>query len=287
MTRAEILYLFPYIVFLALSLGVLFYVWRRRNVKGGMAFTWYVAGRTISIFGFILELISSDISTKIFWDKFQWFAELIGVIALPLFAVQYTEHKLQNPRRLFALSLVIPILFAFAVVTDSFHHLLYPNPQLNTDFPFPELTYDFTWLVYGFALYGYAIIFWGAGILARRLFRLHSLPRAQTAIIILGFLIPIVGTFFSLLEISITPQRDMTPFTSTIGNLIIAWGLFSFRLFDIVPIARERVLENMADQIIVLDALDRVIDINQAALRILGKTSSEIIGRPTECLIIW
>ena len=281
MTRAEILYLFPYIVFLALSLGVLFYVWRRRNVKGGMAFTWYVAGRTISIFGFILELISSDISTKVFWDKFQWFAELIGLIALPLFAVQYTEHKLQNPRRLFALSLVIPILFAFAVVTDSFHHLLYPNPQLNTDFPFPELTYDFTWLVYGFALYGYAIIFWGAGILARRLFRLHSLPRAQTAIIILGFLIPIVGTFFSLLEISITPQRDMAPFTSTIGNLIIAWGLFSFRLFDIVPIARERVLENMTDQIIVLDELDRVIDINQAALRILGKASSEIIGKPS------
>jgi len=279
MTRVEIIYLVPYIVFLALSLGVLFYVWSRRNVKGGTAFTWYVAERTLSIFGFILELISFDISAKIFWDKFQWFAELIGLVAFPVFAVQYAEYKLQNPRRLFALSLVVPALFAFAVVTDRFHHLLYPNPQLTTDFPFPELTYDFTWVVYGFALYGYATVFWGVGILARRFFRLPNLPRAQTAIIILGFIIPIIGTLFSLFEINITPQRDATPFTSTVGNLIIAWGLFRLRLFDLVPIARERVLENMADQVIVLDAQDRVIDINPAALKILGKTSSEVIGK--------
>ncbi len=281
MTRAEILYLVPYLASLALCLGVLVYVWQRSDVKGGIAFTWYVTGRTILILSFILELISPDISSKIFWDGFQWLVELIGLVAFPVFAVQYAEYKLKNPRRLFALSLVVPVLFAFAVMTDRLHHLIYPNPQLNTDFPFPELTYDFTWVVYGFALYGYVILFWGTGILARRLFRLHDLYRAQTAIVIVGFLIPLVGTIFSLLEIPIAPQRDATPFTAAVGNLIIAWGLFRYGLFDLVPIARERVLENMADQIIVLDVSDRVIDINPAALGVLVKKSSEVIGKPS------
>jgi len=281
MTRAEILYLVPYLASLALCLGVLVYVWQRSDVKGGFAFTCYVTGRTISILGFILELISFDISAKIFWDSIQWLAELIGLVAIPVFVVQYTDYKLQNPRRLFALSLIVPVLFAVAVATDSLHHLIYPNPQLNTDFPFPELTYDFTWVVYGFALYGYATLFWGIGILARRLFRIHNLYRAQTAVILFGSLIPIIGTIFSLLEINIAPQRDATPFTVAVGNLIITWGLFRYGLFIIVPIARERVLENMADQVIVLDALDRVIDINPAALGVLGKKSSEVIGKPS------
>jgi PAS domain S-box-containing protein len=238
-----------------------------------------VAARTIAILGFVLELISPNLSTKIFWDKFQWFAELTSVVALPVFAVQYAEHTVQNPRRLFTLSLLVPAMFALAVVTDSLHHLLYPNPQLSTSLPFPELTYDFTWVVYAFALYGYAIIFWGAGLLLRRFFRLQNLPRAQIVIIIFGFLIPIIGTVFSLLGIRIAPQRDATPFTTTVANLFIAWGLFRLRLFDIVPIAREQVLENMADQVIVLDSQDRIIDINQAALRILGKKNSEVIGK--------
>jgi PAS domain S-box-containing protein len=282
MSRAEILYLVPYLVFLALSTGVLYYMWRRRNVAGGVAFAWYVTARTLSIFGFIVELIAFDIPSKIFWDKFQWLAEMIGIVVLPVFAVQYTEHKLQNPRRLFALSLVVPASFLLAVLTDDFHHLIYPNPQLNDKFPFPELTYDFTWLIYGIALYGYTLVFWAVGILVRRFLQLQSLPRAQIAVILLGTLIPIAGTVLSLLEINIAPQRDVIPFTSTIGNLFITWGLFRLRLFDVVPIARERVFENMTEQVIVLDALNRVIDVNQGALEILGKKNSEVLGKPAD-----
>lgn len=279
MTRAEILYLVPYVAFLVLSTGVFYYVWRRRNVAGGVAFALYVGARTLSIFGFIIELISPDLSGKIFWDKIQWYAELVAIVILPVFAVQYTEYKLHNARRLFALSLIVPALFGFAVLTDGLHHLIYPNPQLSNQIPFPELTYDFTLPVYGIAFYGYALIAWVIGTLVRRFFRLHNLPRAQTAVILLGILIPLAGTMLSLIEVNIAPQRDITPFTSSIGNLFIAWGLLRLRLFDIVPIARERIFENMADQVIVLDVQNRIIDINPAALRALGGRGANVIGK--------
>jgi PAS domain S-box-containing protein len=88
-------------------------------------------------------------------------------------------------------------------------------------------------------------------------------------------LLPLIG-------INITPQRDPTPFTFAIGNLIIGVGLFHYRLLDLVPIARERVLENMTDAIIVLDASNRVVDMNHAALANAGKRSPEVIGRPAQ-----
>ena len=101
MSRTELLYLLPYFVSLALSLGILYYTWERRTAKGVTAFTWYAAGQTLWIFGFIFELLSPDLTEKIFWDGFQWLAGVFLVIAFPVFAVQYTEYKFKNPQRMF------------------------------------------------------------------------------------------------------------------------------------------------------------------------------------------
>jgi len=88
MSRAEILYLFPYVASFAISSGVLYYTWKRRRAPGAKIFVWLVAGRTLAIFGFILELLSPEIAGKIFWDAFQWLAGTIEVVAFPVFAVQ-------------------------------------------------------------------------------------------------------------------------------------------------------------------------------------------------------
>ena len=49
MTRSELLYLQPYIISLALSLGILYYTWIRHAAKGATTFAWHVAGQTLSI----------------------------------------------------------------------------------------------------------------------------------------------------------------------------------------------------------------------------------------------
>ena len=282
MSRAEILYLLPYLGSLALSLGVAAYAWHRRNVKGAMAYFWYATGQTLWIFGFIIELLVTDITGKIFWDGFQWLAGHLVVIAFPVFAVQYTERKLKHPQRLFLLSLVVPILFTFLLTTDSLHHWIYRNPVQLSSAPFSELSYDFTWIVYGYAIYSYITLFWGVGLLIRRIIRVSSLYRTQLAIIIFGFLVPILTTILTLLGIQIAPQRDATPFTFAIANLVIAWGLFQFRLFEVVPVGRDRLFEAMVDPVVILDNENLVIDINSAMLVLLDKTPFDVIGHPAK-----
>jgi len=282
MNREEVLYLVPYFISLLLSLGIFLYAWRHRHVRGARVYAIFVTGQTASILAFILELISPNLETKILWDKFQWLTEgTITIAAFLAFAIQFTEYKIKHRIRFWVILLLAPAVFNFLLITDGIHHLIYPNPHLNTARPFPELEYDFTFVIYLFSLYIYISTFYGIGLLIRRIIRPHNLYRSQLVTIAFGFLVPVILSVFSLAGIKISAQRDIFPFSTAIGNLIAAIGLFRFRLFDIVPIARERVLENMADQIIVLDAQDRVIDINQAALRILGKTSSEIIGKPS------
>jgi len=174
MTRSETLHLLPYIGSLALSLGVLIFAWHRRESKGVVAYLWYASGQTIWIFGFILELITPSLEDKIIWDGLQWVASLMIIVALPVFAVQYSEYKLNDPRRLFIFSLIGPALFMLMLLTDGLHHLVYQNPRIVMGVNFPELIYDFSWFVILFSIYLYGVMFWGIRILLRRLCQPHT-----------------------------------------------------------------------------------------------------------------
>jgi PAS domain S-box-containing protein len=288
MNREELLYLAPYMVSLLLSLGIFLYAWRHRYIRGADTFTWLAGGQILTFLGFIFELVSTHLEIKIFWDMFQWLTTAFLVI-LPflVFTVQFSEHRLRAPSFTWGIILTFLGIFTTLLLTNDIHHLFYSNPRLTTDYPFPELRYDFTLVIYIYLLfYIYGANFYGIDLLLRRAFQSYNVFRLQYLIIAAGFLIPLVFSFFPLIDIQIIPLRDITPFAFTIGNLIVAWGLFRYGLFDIAPIAREQLLENIDDLIIVLDPRNRIVDINKAALTLIGKQRSEIIGRTPEIDLI-
>jgi PAS domain S-box-containing protein/putative nucleotidyltransferase with HDIG domain len=282
MTRIEIIYLTPYFTSLLLTATILFLTWKKRHAQSAAVFGIYVLAQTLWIAGFIFELVSPQLEEKIFWDGFQWLCRMAILVALPAFLVQFSEHPLRNQRQWLLLSLIAPLSFTLLLTTDLFHHWIYSNPRLIPGFPFSELRYDFTALIYGYAVYAYAIISWGFYILLRRIFQPHGFYRAQIFLIALGILIPTIGTILSLLGIQIAPQRDAAPFTIAIGNLIIAWGLFRFRIFEVAPIAREKVFEAMLDPVVILDNQNLIVDINAAMLALLGSKAGEVIGKPAK-----
>jgi PAS domain S-box-containing protein len=60
----------------------------------------------------------------------------------------------------------------------------------------------------------------------------------------------------------------------------MAWGVQRYGLLDLAPLAREVVVERMADALIVLDAQGRVLDMNAAALRYFGRLRPQVLGLP-------
>jgi PAS domain S-box-containing protein/putative nucleotidyltransferase with HDIG domain len=281
MNREEILYLAPYLFSLLLSLGIFSYTWRHRHVRGARTYAWFVGGQTITLVGFMFELISPALEVKIFWDKFQWLTlSYLVILPLLMFSIQYSEHTLRQPAFFWGPVLIFLTIFTALLLTDDIHHLFYPNPRLNNAYPFPELEYEFTFIIYIYVLiYLYGANLYGISLLIRRALQPYNPYSSQYWIIVAGLLIPLLLSFFTLTDIQITPQRDVTPFALAIGNMIVAWGLFRYGLFDIAPIAREQIIENMRDPVIVLDPMNRIVDINQAALTLMGKPVSEVIGR--------
>jgi signal transduction histidine kinase len=55
---------------------------------------------------------------------------------------------------------------------------------------------------------------------------------------------------------------DLTPYAFIMTTLLIGIGMIGFKLFDIIPVARDKVIEEMQDGILVLDSQNRIIDLN-------------------------
>ena len=261
---------------------MLVFSWRYRQVQGAYAYIWHVVGQCLWISGYIFELLSPQLGGKIFWDKFQYVAGLIILVAFPVFAVQYTDTILRRSKILFFASFLVPISFIILLLTDNQLHLLYPNPYLVYRDYFDELRYEFTWLVYVYAAYSYLVSLFGLTILIRRLIRPHRLYRSQILTIVLGFVLPLFFTILTTAGIDFKPFRDVSPFTFAAGNLIVSWGLFRYRLFAVIPIARDLIIDKMEDLVVVLDIQDRVVDINPNALAAINQKSHKTVGLPVE-----
>ena len=94
-----------------------------------------------------------------------------------------------------------------------------------------------------------------------------------------------MGSAIHLVGIELTNHIDPSYIALALGNLVIAWGLFRLKLFDIVPIARDRVIEQMHDAVFVLDTQHRLVDINPAALEFIDQLEEDIVGEQASTII--
>ena len=84
------------------------------------------------------------------------------------------------------------------------------------------------------------------------------------------------------------PGWDLTAVAVIVAGLSMGWGLMGIRLFNLVPVARHALVENLSDGVLVLDRAHRVIDLNESARALIGLPVSEVLTRPlTESWPLW
>ncbi|MHB1132696.1 MAG: histidine kinase N-terminal 7TM domain-containing protein [Chloroflexota bacterium] len=250
------------VAFLA-TLGL--YAWRHRTTPGAISFTtlMFVGGLTALASAF--EAASLDFPTQFFWFRVQNTLMLIGTVCALCFALEYSGLVGWLSRRNIAL-LLSPTL-AIAALTLS---LVGDGQGLRAG----------NWLAErlrgGFepvslALHAYAIVLMVLSTAVFvALFVRSPLHRKPVAVILVGHLAPRAAYLLETFSPLFLTPLNLTVLGFDFTCLMYAIALFRFRLFDVVPVARASVVERMADAVVVLDAGQRVADLNQAAQRLLG-----------------
>ncbi|MEM7408104.1 MAG: histidine kinase N-terminal 7TM domain-containing protein [Pseudomonadota bacterium] len=128
------------------------------------------------------------------------------------------------------------------------------------------------------ALYSFALLLASAILLAMVAVRSARSQRWHVAPLTAAAVMPLLTNILHLLDVH---PRIYTPLGHTVMCLCIAYCLFRFRLLDVMPIARATVFHNMSAGMVVLDANDRVVEMNPAATTLLGPDIDRLQALPT------
>jgi DNA-binding CsgD family transcriptional regulator len=134
-------------------------------------------------------------------------------------------------------------------------------------------------------VYDYLIIVVGAAVLFRHTVLSHKLYRRQTAWLIAGIVLPLVVHFLYVAKFFPDWKKDFSSIAGALGGFCFSFGCLRHRLFSVVPISRQMVIQQMKVGMIVTDAEGRIIDLNQAACSMLGRSEISLLGTPSAPLL--
>ena len=259
-----------------------FIVWKRKAKPGGITFTLLLISLAAWSFASALEDGSPDFATKITFSKLSY----LGITTAPplflLFSIYYSRKNQYLKLINLVILYIIPFITLLLVFSNEWHHLIWssiiPSPGTNGEI----LIYNHGPMFWVYAAFSYFCMLSATIILVRTARSYPPRYRSQTILFFIAAVIPWIGNLIYLSGLSPIKGLDTTPLSFVLAAVIIGWNVYRFQLFSVVPIAREMIVENMSDGIVVLDNKNMIMDINQAAAQIIDRERKALVGKPVE-----
>lgn len=241
----------------------------RRNGDAVKQFAYITLFISIWSIAYAFELSSPNYEEMIFWLRIEY----IGVAFLPAMWIQFIikfigkAHWLTLPRNI--LLYIIPVITFIAVNTNEYHHLYYAQIIVDNLGPFPLIAIKVGSLYIIHTIFFYLNLVAGLYLLLNKFLKADKIYRRQNYVIVLGTLIPWMVNIMYLIGFRPHNHIDLTPYAFLTTCLVIGFGLLQLRLFDIIPVARDKIIEDLTEGILVLDNQNRIVDFNTKLKSIL------------------
>ena len=260
----------------------------RRGVPGGAAFSWMMMAVALWSLASAMHTVVSERDARIVIAKLQYLGVApIGVLWL-LFTSAYSRAAwpISSDRLLRVAVWAVPLLTFVLVLTNEQHQLHWAAIEEVQTSLGSRLVYRPGPWYWVHVTYSYFLVLIGTLLLVRGLRRFPPPYRRQTALVIAGAIVPWVGNFLYLTSVLPVTGFDLTPLAFTASGACFTFGIYRYRLFGLVPVARDMVVDSMEDAVLVLDAERRIVDLNAAAEKYTGLTTSSL-GRPVDEVVAW
>lgn len=255
-------------------------VWgRRRLAPGAAGFSLLLLSASVYALGYAGEVGEKTLAQALFWLH----VEYLAIPWIPAFWLLAVRHHQRLRTRQALLFFVVPGITFVSALAGLQHGLVNRAIEFVPQGPF--------WVVVArpgligllYIVYLYAALLWGASRYAATLRSGSSLFRKQALVILSGSLVPLLGhlLYFS----GLSPYRlDLSPLALAVTIAVIQRG-FHYRCFEVAPVARDYVFNNMRDAVLVLDVQGRLVDFNFAAQHLLPMLGDECVGQDTGALL--
>lgn len=280
------LYIIPFVIS-AVVLAILgTYGWFHRARAAALAFSIAMFCMLFWTVGFIIEIISVELAVKVFWSNVQFIGIAITPVALLIMVIHYLGY--QSVKKWFVVMLmIVPVMTIILIITNEFHHLFrgFPSIDINAG-PFSVLVNDYgPWYYWILAPYSFFISIASIVLLSYSLSLSKSAYRRQSIILILGISAPLIVNILYVIDITPIPHFNLTTVVFAFSGLVVGYSLFQNRFLDLMPVARNLLVDYLEDAWIVLDDAERIVDMNMAAQKLFEYLSKDLIGKPIESVL--
>ncbi len=196
-----------------------------------------------------------------------------------LFALAYTGRRHVDDRRVAgALAGVVGLEVAVIATNRSHHAFAAPVADITRHGFLQPVPGPLYWVHMALT---FGAVLAGLGILLAELPGARGVYRQQTLALVGGGLLPVGLTAVEVFDLFPIPGFGVGVLGLTLGALVVLWTLFYADFLEVVPIHRDRLMEQLDDAIIALDQGDRLVDCNREATATFG-VAEDALGDPLE-----
>ncbi len=227
----------------------------------------------------LFELILPSRSSQIAWSELAY----LGIATVPglwlMFARSYRGTARTLPLWTRICYWTIPGVTIAVALAGNWHGAMWSSITAASNSPGAVLRFVHGAWWWIFVVYSYGLIAAGLITLVPAIVRLPRVFGGQVALLVVSVLFPWSINLLEAVGITLVPNLDLTPFAFSVSGAAWLLAILRFRMFDLIPVARETLIDNMVDGVLVLDRQQRVIDSNAAARIMIGKGSRELHGK--------
>ncbi|MFC5380602.1 PP2C family protein-serine/threonine phosphatase [Aquipuribacter nitratireducens] len=234
---------------------------------------WGVAGA--------VELSVADPAARVLWGDLKY----VGIVLVPpsflLFVLYFTGRGTWVTRRTVALLAVEPVLLLTALAVPRTHDLVRYLPADEVGEALPVVATGPLFVVH--AVYGYVVVLVALVTFLRGLVRTSRAYRRLSWELGVAAVVPWLANVLFIAEVGIFALVDLTPFLFVLTGGVLVQGLLHGRRLSLARVARDVVVDGMADGVVVVDAFHRVVEVNRAARTLLR--AERLLGAPVDALL--
>ena len=234
------------------SVAVAFFVWKRRASRGGwLLFFLFVAIAELALSNG-LEAAAVSQELKIFWSKIAYLGAGTSPVLLVLFALQYSGRGKRITPLTSVLLSIVPAITILLAATNEAHGLIWvsfsPGPEGTN-----SLIYHHGPAFWIAIAYIFILVSVGTALLILSAVRSQKVYREQNRLVLVASILPWIGFLIYIVNINPFPGLDTISISFFFTGLVLVWGMFKYRLMDIIPIAHELIVENIKNGILIVD----------------------------------
>lgn len=252
----------------------------RSYTEGDAARPFFWAILAIAFWGisYALEIAATDVPTKLLWANLQF----IGIGAAPILWFLTVRRLLRQEATwpvLFRLLWVIPAVTFLLAVSDAYHGLFRRAYSLATISGVLLLNAEYgRWHNFVFVPFQYCLYVGALFFLVRSALQARPYYRRRYVYMLSAALVPLLGSLLYVLDLEPFALVNPTPVLLSVTVVIFFVLVSHHRLFDVRPVARASIVENLSDGVLVLDSRLRIVDFNPAAKQIFPLLSESSVG---------